>query len=70
MTCRVDFLIAPRAFGLLPSDMLFVSSNAWDVTGAKAFGLKTCWCNRQKAPMEVLGLRSDYEVEGLDQLEV
>ena len=62
--------LAPRAFGLLPSDMLFVSSNAWDVTGAKAFGLKTCWCNRQKAPMEVLGLRSDYEVECLDQLEV
>jgi 2-haloacid dehalogenase len=62
--------LAPRAFGLAPRDMLFVSSNGWDVAGAKAFGYQTCWCNRQKAPMEGLGLTSDYEVERLDQLEV
>jgi len=61
--------LAPRAFGLAAGDMLFVSSNAWDVAGAKAFGYQTCWCNRQQAPMDVLGLRSDYEVERLDQLE-
>jgi len=60
--------LAPRAFGLAAHDMLFVSSNAWDVAGAKAFGFTTCWCNRQKAPMDVLGLTSDYEVERLDQL--
>ena len=60
--------LGPRAFGLAAGDMLFVSSNAWDVAGAKAFGYRTCWCNRQKAPMEALGLTPDYEVERLDQL--
>ena len=62
--------LAPRAFGLAAGDVLFVSSNAWDVAGAKAFGYQTCWCNRQQAPMDVLGLTSDYEVERLDQLVV
>jgi 2-haloacid dehalogenase len=61
--------LAPRAFGLAAGDILFVSSNAWDVAGAKAFGYRTCWCNRQKAPMDVLGLTSDYEVASLDQIE-
>ncbi|MFB5189878.1 haloacid dehalogenase type II [Alicyclobacillus fastidiosus] len=28
------------------ADVVFVSSNHWDVTGAKAFGFKTYWCNR------------------------
>jgi 2-haloacid dehalogenase len=62
--------LALRSFGLAPRDMLFVSSNAWDIAGAKAFGYQTCWCNRQQAPMDVLGLTFDYEVERLDQLEV
>jgi 2-haloacid dehalogenase len=57
-----------RAFGLPPHDILFVSSNAWDVAGAKAFGYQTCWCNRQKAPMDVLGVTTDHEVERLDQI--
>jgi 2-haloacid dehalogenase len=60
--------LGPRAFGLPAGDMLFVSSNAWDIAGAKAFGYRTCWCNRAKAPMEMLGLEPDYEVERLDQI--
>ncbi len=62
--------LGTRAFGISPRDILFVSSNAWDVAGAKAFGYRTCWCNRQKAPMDVLGLTTDYEVERLDQIDV
>jgi 2-haloacid dehalogenase len=60
--------LGPRAFGLPAWDMLFVSSNAWDIAGAKAFGYRTCWCNRAKAPMEMLGIEPDYEVERLDQI--
>ncbi len=60
--------LGPRAFGVAARDMLFVSSNAWDVAGAKAFGYRTCWCNRQKAPMEALGVTPDIEVERLDQI--
>ena len=64
------YALGPAALGIPAGDLLFVSSNAWDVAGAKAFGYRTCWCNRQKAPMDVLGLTSDYEVERLDQIEV
>jgi 2-haloacid dehalogenase len=60
--------LGPRAFGLPAGEMLFVSSNAWDVAGAKSFGYRTCWCNRQRAPMEALGVTPDYEVERLDQI--
>ena len=60
--------LGPRAFGVPAAEMLFVSSNAWDVAGAKAFGYRTCWCNRQRAPMEGLGITPDFEVEHLDQI--
>ena len=60
--------LGPRAFGMASGEMLFVSSNAWDVAGAKAFGYRTCWCNRTKAPMEALGVTPDLEVERLDQI--
>ena len=60
--------LGPRAFGMAAGEMLFVSSNAWDVAGAKAFGYRTCWCNRAKAPMDALGVTPDLEVERLDQV--
>jgi 2-haloacid dehalogenase len=60
--------LGPRAFRVPAGEMLFVSSNAWDVAGAKAFGYRACWCNRQRAPMEALGITPDYEVERLDQI--
>ena len=60
--------LATRAFGLPAGDILFVSSNAWDVAGAKAFGYRTCWCNRLGAPMERLGSSPDLEVSRLDEI--
>jgi 2-haloacid dehalogenase len=45
-----------------------VSSNAWDVAGAKAFGYRACWCNRFKAEMENLGVTPDLEVSRLDEI--
>ena len=50
------------------ADILFVSSNAWDVAGAKAFGYQAAWCNRVGAPEEELGVSPDYVVPSLDQL--
>jgi 2-haloacid dehalogenase len=60
--------LGTRAFGVPAADILFVSSNAWDVAGARAFGYQVCWCNRSRAPMENLGVLPDYEVERLDQI--
>src|SRR5712692_9273458 len=60
--------LATRAFELPAADILFVSSNGWDVAGAKAFGYRTCWCNRLGAPRENLGITPDLEVTRLDEI--
>ena len=39
-----------------PEEILFFSSNAWDVSGASTFGFKTVWVNRfAKAPERLPG---------------
>jgi 2-haloacid dehalogenase len=62
------YALAPRALGLPPGELLFVSSNAWDVAGAKAFGFQVAWCNRTGAPEEELGVRADHVITRLDRL--
>jgi 2-haloacid dehalogenase len=53
-----------------PSQIGFVSSNAWDVAGATAFGFTTFWINRGAASgkMEELGVVPAAIIQGLDQL--
>jgi 2-haloacid dehalogenase len=62
------YALGPEVTGIPASELLFVSSNAWDVAGAKAFGYRVAWCNRTGAPAEELGLAPDHEVSRLDQL--
>jgi 2-haloacid dehalogenase len=38
------------------------------VAGAKAFGYRTCWCNRLGAPMDRLSVSPDLEVTRLDEI--
>jgi 2-haloacid dehalogenase len=65
---RTVYELGPRAFRAPASEILFVSSNAWDVAGAKAFGYRTCWCNRAQMPMDNLGATPDLEVTRLDEI--
>jgi 2-haloacid dehalogenase len=65
---RTVYELGTRAFGLSAGEILFVSSNGWDVAGAKAFGYRTCWCNRQGTPTENLGVTPDLEVSRLDEI--
>ncbi len=60
--------LGPEALGVPAGALLFVSSNAWDVAGAKAFGYRVAWCNRLDAPEEELGVRADVVVRDLTQL--
>ena len=62
------YALGPRALGLPPQEICFVSSNAWDAVGAKAYGYTVAWCNRAGAPMEELALRPDAEIRRLDEL--
>ena len=53
----------------LPRDAIgFVSSNGWDVAGAKAFGFSVAWVNRQGAALDELGVTPDLEVRDLGEL--
>jgi 2-haloacid dehalogenase len=62
------YQLGPEALHLPAEEILFVSSNAWDAAGAKAFGYSVCWCNRSGRPMDRLGFAPDMVVSSLDQL--
>ena len=40
------YSLIERELGLPPAEVLFISSNPWDVCGAKAFGLNVAWIER------------------------
>jgi 2-haloacid dehalogenase len=40
------------AFDVAPANIIFVSSNRWDVMGATAFGFRVAWINRARMPDE------------------
>lgn len=40
------YMLIGEVLGTAPSETLFVSSNPWDVAGAKAFGLNVAWIER------------------------
>lgn len=39
-------------FGVMPDQVLFVSSNGWDIAGAAAYGFQTIWINRAGDPVD------------------
>jgi 2-haloacid dehalogenase len=66
---------SPRVYALgterlcLPAaEILFVSSNWWDVWGAKTFGYAVCWCNRSKTEIGFPDDAPDLMVSRLDQI--
>jgi 2-haloacid dehalogenase len=57
------FKTSPRAYelvltalGVKAGEVVFVSSNRWDVAGAAAFGFRPVWVNRTGLPDEYPGL--------------
>ncbi len=62
------YRLAEKALGFERSKLLFVSSNAWDASGARHFGFPVCWINRVGNTFEELGQTPDYVVGGLDEV--
>ena len=62
------YQLAPRAMKLQKQRILFVSSNSFDVVGAKSFGFRVCWINRAGAPLDPLGPRPDVTVKTFEEL--
>jgi 2-haloacid dehalogenase len=50
------YALGPQAFDAPAREIVFVSSNGWDVAGATWFGFTAFWLNRQNAPVEELGV--------------
>ena len=53
-TAPAAYRLGTDTLGCRPEQVLFVSSNAWDVSGASQFGYPTFWINRTGAPFERL----------------
>lgn len=60
--------MACERFNAPADQLLFVSGNPWDVSGAKSFGLKVAWLNRTGTLPEELGFNPDYELSSLEEL--
>ncbi len=69
------FKTSPESYGLVQkympfekSEILFVSSNAWDALGASWFGFTTLWVNRQGLPYETMGPKPTYTGRDLQRV--
>lgn len=52
-------------YKIKPAQVLFHSSNRWDIAGAKKFGFQTMWINRNNAPDEYKMFAPDFVVNKL-----
>jgi 2-haloacid dehalogenase len=59
----IVYQLAEKHLGVQRKEIGFVSSNCWDVAGAKSFGFQVYWINRQNAPLEVLGFQPDRIIQ-------
>ena len=55
-------------FGLAPADVLFISSNGWDICSGAAYGFRTLWVNRAGAPMDRLHGTPEAQARDLREL--
>ncbi|SAK79810.1 haloacid dehalogenase [Caballeronia calidae] len=62
------YALGTQAFGAAARDIVFVSSNGWDVAGATWFGYTTFWINRAALPVEELGVAPIGSGRGMDEL--
>jgi 2-haloacid dehalogenase len=69
---EVYALVTDR-FAMRPDQIIFVSSNRWDVMGAAAFGFRPLWVNRAQMPdeySEQMPLRIVPDLSGLPSLDL
>ena len=62
------YAMACMRFGKQPPQIGFVSSNAWDATGAAAFGFQVAWCNRSGLPSETMPPAPAHIVTSLQEV--
>jgi len=62
------YQLAVTQMGLDKGSIGFVSSNYWDVAGAKSFGFRSYWINRSGAAPDELGATPDATLRSLTAL--
>lgn len=62
------YALATAALELAPTDIVFASSNRWDVMGAARFGFHTVWVNRALLPDEYPQAAPTAIVSSLNEL--
>jgi 2-haloacid dehalogenase len=62
-------MMASQKLNLPLSEIAMVSSNLWDIAGAQAAGMRTCWINREgKKANEELDSKPDYIFSSIGEL--
>ncbi|SAK82967.1 haloacid dehalogenase [Caballeronia glebae] len=62
------YALGTRAFDAAARDIVFASSNGWNVAGATWFGYTTFWINRAALPLEELGVAPHGSGRGMADL--
>ena len=62
------YALVTERFKLAPRDIVFVSSNRWDVAGAQAYGFRAAWINRAGMPDEYPEFKPDLVARDLTGL--
>ena len=62
------YALVTDAFSVAPEDVMLVSSNRWDIMGAGAYGFRTAWINRAKAPEEYADFAATHVLNDLGAL--
>jgi len=62
------YQLAVDGLKLSKEEIAFISTNTWDVAGARSFGFYTIWLNRFNKKLEALGLEPDHEIGNLSEL--
>ena len=67
---KEPYLLASERLSMSISEIALVSSNLWDIAGAQAAGMQTCWINRKdkKTDDEVIDINADYIFSSTENL--
>lgn len=62
------YALCQQHYGVLPGEIVFLSSNRWDIAGARAYGFVPIWVNRAGAPDEYPELAPARTLSNLTEL--
>ncbi|WP_406686016.1 haloacid dehalogenase type II [Rossellomorea vietnamensis] len=62
----MSYQLVLKKLGVKREEVLFMSSNPWDIAGAANFGFNTAWINRQDKVMDELGVKPDFVYSDLN----